>query len=268
MFSRLIFTAVALFWVTMNVLLWRAEFGSHDAGGIPVPAEAVWRKVLTSPDDSSLNILHHGAKIGFCHWTTSVSEEAGQIQETPSAPDEVKRVPGYRVQVEGNWRMSATNRAHISGTLVMATSQDWRELRLRVDWHDAIWELKASSAEKTVQLKLGGDGFQFERTFQLSQLQNPGALLDELTSSSSGGMADSLEVTTGLFNVAGLARELKWEAHSEVIQVKHASMRVFRLETQLLNRYKVVILVSRVGEILQVKFGDEVVLLHDWLGNL
>jgi hypothetical protein len=45
-------------------------------------------------------------------------------------------------------------------------------------------------------------------------------------------------------------------------------MRVFRLETQLLNRYKVVILVSRVGEILQVKFGDEVVLLHDWLGNL
>src|SRR5678815_2728618 len=63
------------FWVTMNVLLWRAEYGQPDPAGSAVPADLVWQKILTAPDSSSLTIYHHRKKVGFCHWITSIGED-------------------------------------------------------------------------------------------------------------------------------------------------------------------------------------------------
>ncbi len=62
--SRIAFLCVTLFWVAMNLLLWRSEFGSRDALGTPVPVELVWRKVLTAPDHSALQIRRDGTTIG------------------------------------------------------------------------------------------------------------------------------------------------------------------------------------------------------------
>src|SRR5262252_999924 len=81
MFSRVVFVVVASFWVVMNVLLWRKEFGSGTTGATPVPLELVWGRVLTSPDSSSLTIMHHGTKIGFCHWITDVGEEWANVSD-------------------------------------------------------------------------------------------------------------------------------------------------------------------------------------------
>ena len=38
--ARLTFFAIAAFWLTMNVLLWRAEYGLH-SGESPVPIALV-----------------------------------------------------------------------------------------------------------------------------------------------------------------------------------------------------------------------------------
>ena len=67
---------VTAFFLTMNVLLWRSEFGSRGHLGAPVPADFVWEKVLTSPDHSSLEIRHHGVKIGRAQWAASIGEDA------------------------------------------------------------------------------------------------------------------------------------------------------------------------------------------------
>ncbi|HKI68344.1 MAG TPA: hypothetical protein VKA67_02060, partial [Verrucomicrobiae bacterium] len=67
MLSRAVLILLAFFWVTMNVLLWRVEFGPRGEIGIGIPAKVVWRKILTAPDSSSLNVLYHGNKIGICH---------------------------------------------------------------------------------------------------------------------------------------------------------------------------------------------------------
>ena len=64
MASRLTFIAITLFWVVMNILLWRSEFGAGRAGS-PVPVAAVWQKILTAPDNSSLTVIYKGRKIGF-----------------------------------------------------------------------------------------------------------------------------------------------------------------------------------------------------------
>ena len=55
MSARLTFFAIAAFWLTMNVLLWQAEYGSH-GGEMDVPPQIVWRKILTAPDASSLTV--------------------------------------------------------------------------------------------------------------------------------------------------------------------------------------------------------------------
>jgi len=79
MLSRITLIALALFWLCMNVLLWRAEFGGRDSAASTVPAAVVWNKMLTAPDSSSLTVLHHGKKVGFCHWVTSVGEELASM---------------------------------------------------------------------------------------------------------------------------------------------------------------------------------------------
>src|ERR1035441_2895377 len=61
MIPRVTFLSIAAFWVAMNMLLWRSEYGSRGSG-IPVPVDLVWRKVLTAPDTSSLTVYQDGQK--------------------------------------------------------------------------------------------------------------------------------------------------------------------------------------------------------------
>ena len=68
MFNRLYFPLITLFWIVMNVLLWRAEFGGGREFGSAVSTEVVWQKILTAPDDSTLEISLNGKKIGYCRW--------------------------------------------------------------------------------------------------------------------------------------------------------------------------------------------------------
>jgi hypothetical protein len=49
------------------------------------------------------------------------------------------------------------------------------------------------------------------------------------------------------------------------MDVRHASVRAYRLKTRILDRYDIVIFVSRVGEILRVELPDEIVLTNDQL---
>src|SRR5437879_928466 len=103
MLYRAAFIVITLFWLLMNVLLWRAEYGDRSPAHTPVPAEVVWQKMLTAPDTSSLTIFHHGKKIGFCHWITSVGQELSKLREEDAPPEGmVPRVGGYRIQLEGN----------------------------------------------------------------------------------------------------------------------------------------------------------------------
>jgi hypothetical protein len=73
--NRLCLLLAAVFWITMNVLLWRSEFRGEDELGSAVPVEIVWHKMLTAPDDSALEISHRGNKVGHCRWRVNVGEE-------------------------------------------------------------------------------------------------------------------------------------------------------------------------------------------------
>src|SRR6185295_17083119 len=101
---RVYLLLVTAFFITMNVLLWRSEFGGRGHLGAPIPAELVWEKVLTSPDNSFLEIRHHGVKIGRAQWAASIGEEVATGKVIPDElPPEgmVKTLTGYSINFDG-----------------------------------------------------------------------------------------------------------------------------------------------------------------------
>src|SRR6478735_523080 len=112
MASRIIFLVITLFWLTMNVLLWRSEFSPQKTVGSAVPLETVFNKILTAPDASSLEIYHHGKKIGFCRWSASVGAEASKNFSEEFEPEGmVEQLTSYSLDLEGNVTLpDTTNR--------------------------------------------------------------------------------------------------------------------------------------------------------------
>lgn len=260
---------VALFWVAMNVLLWRAEYSARGQTGSPVPPKLVWRKILTAPDSSSLGVFHHGKKIGFCHWSTSVGEELNKVDDSADE-GRVSKVAGYRLQLEGNLSVPDTGtRARFDGNLGLQSDESWQDLALRLNLKPALWEIRSVAAEKTVRLKIEEGEMTFQRSFKFRDLQTPGPLLEEFAGPGGLAMLGGLSFVDGFGLPAAQAWTFspKWEARQDSVKIGHSLVRSYRLRTRLLGKYEIVIFASRVGEILRVELPDEVVLVNDQLGT-
>ena len=270
--QQFLFFLVTLFFVTMNVLLWRSEFGGRSALGSSVPAEVVWQKVLTAPDNSFLEIRHHGRKIGTCHWSPSVGQAltTGKTMTDDLPPEGmVNELTGYSIDLNGNVALNELNRVRFSFDLRLSTNQAWQEMSLRLSLRPNVWEVHSVAAKQTIQLKTEDGAERSERFYKFSDLQNPEKILRDL-----GGPL--LPFTLASFGIplnksaagAPVSLGLDWHARNDWLQLGHSRMRVFRLEARLLDRFKAVIFVSLVGEILRLELPDEIVLMSDALSAL
>ena len=145
MFGRVVFILVTAFWITMNVLLWRSEFGSGKKVGSAVPIATVWQKILTAPDDSSLEIWRHGQRIGRCRWVANVGDETATGKVTPNEfePEgQVSQPTGYSIDFEGTFAVAELdNRLRLNFHAEFSTNHHWREFTLRGGVKPALWEM-------------------------------------------------------------------------------------------------------------------------------
>jgi len=269
MISRLALILLAAFFVTMNILLWQAEYGQHGSAGSSVPAEVVWRKILTSPDSSSLTIFHHGKKVGFFHWITRVGEELSQIQEDTGSPEGmVRRIMGYRLQLEGNVSSDkAGNRIRFESALTLTTNQLWQDFNLRIILRPTVLEIHSSANDQRVRFNVDDGDQKFERVMKFSELQNPQALVREFAGPVAGGFLNNLGIVGAQTQSAALNASLKWEGREDSMRIGHSPVRTYRLQTHVLDKYQLTIFISRVGEILRVELPDEIVLVNDQLAS-
>jgi hypothetical protein len=267
--SRIAFLLITIFWVTMNFLLWRSEFGGGNHPGGSVPVDRVWQQVLTAPDNSSLEILHHGEKIGFCRWAASVGDEPlpGKANNDEAPPEGmVERLSSYRINFEGNVAISdVKNRLRFDFELKLAANHAWKEFNLRLNLRPNAWEIRSVASEQLVRLKITDEQGKFERVLKFADLQNPDALLRELGAPAGLGLLGALGGLSGSKAGPPLALGLRWEARNDSLPIGHATVRAYRLQAGLLDRYRITIFVSRVGEILRVELPDELVLVNDQL---
>src|SRR4051812_35066102 len=112
MWSRLLFWLVTAFFVTMNVLLWRSEFGGRNNLS-RVPVKTVWQKMLIAPDSSHLEVRHHGKKIGYGTWAPRVHDELAITEQMlDEAPPEgmILEPSGYTIEFASHVSMDTLTR--------------------------------------------------------------------------------------------------------------------------------------------------------------
>lgn len=269
---RACFLLVTAFFVTMNVLLWRSEFGGRGHLGTPVPAQLVWEKVLTSPDNSFLEIRHHGVKIGRAHWAANIIEELPDEEalfDELSPEGMVKQLTGYDLDFDGSVSLDDLTRLRFNFNLKLATNQSWREMSFKLSMKPVSWEVQASALTQSAHFSMEEDAERIERSFTFADLKNPEKLIREL-----GGPA--LPAALAAFGVplpsantnAPLSMALRWEAHHDRLKLGSNQIRVYRLEARLFDRFKATLFVSPVGEILRMELPDEIILANDALTTL
>lgn len=277
---KIYFLVVTVFFVTMNVLLWRSEFSARGRFGTPLPPETVWEKVLTSPDFSQLEVRHKGVKIGRAHLQAQISEApAPPLLNTDDLPPEgmVKRVTGYTLHFDTTVSLEDLSRLRIDLILQLATNQTWQEFTLKLTLKPApsTWEFHASAATETFRFMAEDEEGRREQTFKFSDLQNP----EKIARSIGGPLMPTMLGALGLpMNApppqsqpqrpANLSLGLGWEARNDWLKLGRNPIRVYRIETKLLERFRAVFFVSPIGELLRVELPDDVVLMNEALINL
>lgn len=275
MTSRITFLVLTLFWLTMTYLLWRSEYIGHNQLGSAVPTELVWRKILTAPDNSSLDILHNGKKVGYCRWTANIGQDlaVGRIL-TDDAPEDTTAPPiaSYKLNLEGNVLLNDNgSRLRFDTELRLTTNQAWQGLDIRLNMRPNVWEVHTITSEETVHFVTQDKSGRYERVFKYADLQNPQALLQDFDIPALGllGMLSpfphSQNATPAM---PPLSLGLDWKARNDWIEIGHTSVRAYRLEAVVLERYRMRIIVSAVGEILRVDLPDGWQLVNDQLITL
>jgi hypothetical protein len=268
MFNRLYFPLIVLFWIVMNVLLWRAEFGGGNEAASAVSTDVVWQKILTAPDDSTLEISWNGKRVGYCRWVANVGEElaTGKIASEDYVPEGMIRQLGrYTIDLEGNVLLGEpASRMRFNLHLQFATNHVWRQLALRVASRPSAWEIRTTAAEETLSLKYEGQNDQWSRTFTYDELRHPRQLLEEFA----GPLPLALLGPAAGLEQKNLTLGLQWAARNDWLKIGHAQVRVYRLQARLLDRYQIVVVVSRVGEILRVELPNGLLLVNEALSNL
>jgi hypothetical protein len=269
MISRVLLLFLTLFWVTMNILLWRAEYGSRPGFGSRLPARLVWEKILTSPDSSSLTIFHKGKRIGFCHWVTSVGDDLSRLSATESVPEGmVGKIANYRVGLDGNVALDDTaERLRFDSHLSLDAHQQWQSFDLRLNLRPSNWEIHSSASTRTVRINWEEESGKFERVLKFSDFEHPEILAEQFGGPVLAGVLGGLGLPSGADRkrLGGLG--LEWEARNESIRLGHSSVRAYRLQARLLDRYSMVIFVSRAGEFLRVELPDGITMANDQLGG-
>jgi hypothetical protein len=247
--ARLTFFAIAAFWLTMNVLLWHAEFGAH-SGGTPVPIELVWRKILTAPDASSLSVYQKRDRTGYCEFSTSVGQEMATVDADRPPPEGIVKRAGYQIHLAGNVSLGDfTNRIKFDGRVQFSSAREWREVNLRISTRFTMVEIHSLATNQLVHLKITSDGAALEKDLTFAQLQNPDTLLRALL----GNVADSLFSMIDLPDIASAstAQKLEWRASRTRVKIGTEAVPVYRIETDFLG-HPILMDVSTLGEILRV----------------
>ena len=281
---RILCWVITLFFLTMNTLLWRSEFAGYGQLGTPIPADVIWDKVLTSPDNSFLEIRHHGQSIGRAHWVANVGERvAGDMAlGGDEIPPEgmVQHLAGYTLDFDGNLSLPDFPRLRFAIDLKLDTNQSWQEFSLKLAARPFSWEIEASAPKEQVRLLTDDDEGKKERAYSFAELKKPDRLLRDVGATGLPTFLSALGLPlaqasptnragAGPRTAAGVEpMGLEWHAREDRLRIGSSEVRVYRLETRLLNHFKAVLFVSRVGEILRVELPDEVLLINDALTTL
>jgi hypothetical protein len=262
MTARLTFLGIAIFWLTMNGLLWRAEFGTHGSD-TEVPLLLVWKKILTAPDSSSLTVYQNGERTGYCELSTGLGREMASVDADKPPSEDLIRNAGYQIHLAGSLSFgNFTNRLKFDGHIQFARLRQWQELRLKISTREGMVILHSVATNQMVNLKIASPGTLLERDIPFADLQKPDVLARTLL----GQFADTLLNLVDLPDLTDSSATTapEWTARRTRAKIGRETMPVYRLQTAVLG-HTMTVDVSTLGEVLRVELpGNVVAQIDEW----
>ena len=291
--KKLFMGAVTLFWIAMNVALWRMEYGGSDQSGSKIPMDMVWDKILTAPDGSGLAVTYKGERIGFFRWTPTVKEPAfggsGASGDNTYVEGMVKEPLGYFVHLEGSLTLpdEESTRIRLEWKLDLKNETDWNEVYFSLDNRrvESGVEMSMKSASEELEFRFGGPRNRTSVTLTRDDLKDPrkmlarfglswaAPMLEGLAMNSLTGMAGGSQKLMEKETIQSAARiplslALDWEARMDWKHFGSARVRVYRLSARLFEGEEMVLVVSRVGEIIEGSLPGGITFQNDQLLGL
>lgn len=265
--SRIAFAAIALFWVTMNVLLWRSEYGNGRDGVAEVPMATVVDRVLNAPDASLLTLRQHGHILGQLRWTPSILEAAAPTNSPDSdLPEGMVRTPlGNKIDLDLNlFGEDPSSRWRVLGHADLDTNQAWTSFQIRLLQRPSSWELSGASGSDSIRLSFEDGRTRWDQRFSIAELSRPSLLLGPVAALLPRNLIPS---PTGL-NPQQVAASFRWTTRSDWLRIGNQRVRVYRIRARWLDRFEMNAYFSRAGEILRVTFPDGIILSNEALPGI
>ncbi|MCX7723451.1 MAG: hypothetical protein N2379_10420 [Verrucomicrobiae bacterium] len=265
--TRSALVLAGVFWLGMNVMLWRAEFGQPTLIAGDVPVELVLQKVLAAQDQSTLEIRQRSRRIGFCRWSTAI-EVAPQSEPLTQAPEGlVKHIAGYKVELDGQATLAGLpDKLRFECNARFDTNYALTRLRFQLRLLSASVEVSADTADESLRVSLDdGAGNTLARSFKFAEVREPWALADQLLGPGTTGAAGLVGLLPMPASINPADANVRYRAQNDRLQLGQAAIRAYKLEVDLSGRHKAVVYVSRAGEILQVELPGELRLTNQQL---
>jgi hypothetical protein len=251
----------------MSYLLWKSEIRGRFQPGNEVPVELVWEKILTSPDNSNMEIRRRGKRIGYLRWSASIGEEitTGKRTELDAPVGMVRQLTSYTIDADGGFTgLDNSQNFKFFTSVKFATNFSWQEFSVRLNQRPFTAEVRGIDAEKIARFRLSDTVNEWEQEVPLEDLKNPKKLAVKFGGPLVGNAVGML-MEEGVSKAQRTASALKWQAQNDWLVVGYAQFRVYRLRAQIAENQEVVVYVSRVGEIMKVELPNEVILVNDEL---
>ena len=265
MAARIFLGLVTAFWVVMNVLLWRAEFGSGRTGLSEVPVETVADRMLNAPDASVLVVRHHGNPIGLLRWIPTVTESPLATADASASPEGMVTATGYNLVLDLNLNGTApSERWRVLMQVELDTNRVWQEISIRLFQRPVSWEITTRAGEERVRVRFEEGRTSWEQSFSASDLRQVGGLLGPVAAF----LPASLTTQLSTWTPDQWKSALHWQARNDWMTVGRNRVRVYRVQATVLGKYEVVVQLSRAGEILSVRLPDALLLSNEALPSM
>jgi len=265
-----------VFWLVMNLLLWRSEYGGGVSGN-PLPVENVVSRILETPDPSELDIYLGEEKKGSCRWmvvqvgekdmVAAQNDQDGDVDlEAAEMAGLIKDIHAYAISLDGQLQWEdQPRRIRFMIQLDLSSDRQWVSLDGKVGMAGTWVHIHARRSEETFAIELDEQGAQTARIhWSFDELMDPEAALAKLTSMSGlppVAVSMILGSVKSLPNmmVAGMpaypsseAGFATWNAASDWLNVAHSRMRVYRIDGPYEEDLPFKVTINRAGEILLV----------------
>lgn len=266
--GRIALGFITAFWLLMNFLLWRAEYGGGRETVSEVPIEMVARKVMTSADRSSLTIQHQGQRIGQLQWVPSILEEVQDGRSGGSFEPEgmVTKASGYLLESdlsltgeEPSTRWRVVTRVELNTNLV------WRSLDIKVIQRPRSWQFRVKSGEDAVHVRSEEGRSVSEQVFTVADLRQWSSLIAPFK----GVLPPGFDLTRSSASFGpGTGSALRWTAGDDWFRAGHQRIRAYSVHAKLMDRFALTIFVSRAGELLKIILPDHYELTNEAVSPL